>query len=261
MRKSKHGVKTGYTPQETREQERQREANARRGRALQAFMARYDAVPILERQASDWLEGFGVGATGSGGSGNAMGGGRTLADAIRGMVDHKLDPETNQIITTSIPQREGHELALRCTEHAERIRAWLNEAPQLDKRLYELLPKDHPLAEMQARHAERTDAGAGTCDGCGRPVPGIRENPTLGIKADRIKAGYCYGQPDACYPKWLAAGSPSKAEFKAITDPGLGKDETPGNPPPTNTTAILSDFTGHQSAHPPPTEPPSQAAS
>ncbi len=253
----KRGVSTGYKPQESREKERQREANAKRGAALQAFMARYDAVAILERQAIDWLEGFGAGAAAGGGS-NAAAGGRTLAEAIRGMVDHKLNRETNQVEQTTIPLREGHELAERCAAHAYRITKWLALGDRLDRELYALLPKDHPLAEMRARHEQQASGGAGTCPACGRNVPGIRENPTLNIKADRLKANLCYGQPDSCYDAWRNDGGPDKTlwteQHNKNAHPNMGENEPAGNAPQPDARAVLSDFTGHERANQPRSE-------
>lgn len=162
----------------------------------------------LRQQAEDWAEGLSRTTE----SGSVSGGG-------------PADPTLAKILRTPI----GHGLADQATDVADRIDAWIRYGNALAFAAQRLLPLDHPVAEMLAKHRDIRQAGAGVCQRCHRDVPGIRENPMLGIEADRLKAGFCYGQPPHCYAAWVASGMVNRARFIHDWKTVSGTAETAGH--------------------------------
>lgn len=175
----------------------------------------------LRQLADDWAEGH-RSQPGPGGTGGGI-----------------ADPTLARILRT--PQ--GHGLADQAADVANRIDAWIRYGNALSYAATKLLPVDHPVAEMLAKHRDIRQAGAGICQRCKRSVPGIRENPLLDIEADRLKAGYCYGQPPHCYDTWVQRGRPNRATYNESLEQTLGEKETPG-PPAADTNAVPSPGSG-----------------
>lgn len=149
------------------------------------------------------------------------------------------DPVAARVLRTPA----GHGLAEQCADTANRIDAWIRHGNALARVAERLLPLDSQVAQMLAKHNAVRHVGAGICGRCGRDVPGIKENPLFDIKADRLKAGYCYGQPPECYNAWLAAGRPDRARFVDAWKHESGTDETAG-PTPRADDALLSAVLG-----------------
>lgn len=166
----------------------------------------------IRQLATDWAEGHN---TSSGGPGVSGGG--------------AADPTLARILRSP----EGHGLADQANDVADRIDAWIRYGNALTYAATKLLPLDHPVAEMLAKHRDIRQAGAGTCQRCKRSVPGIRENPLLNIEADRLKGGYCYGQSPHCYDTWTQQGRPNRATFNESLNQTSGENETAGPTPVT----------------------------
>lgn len=166
----------------------------------QAFVARMvltllDARAPLRRQAEDWAEGFA--AT----SGGQPGGRGSIAR-----------PTESRALTPT----HGAGLANDCATTANEIDDWLHTGERLANRALRLLPLEHPVAEMLARHGAIRQIGAGSCQRCHTGVTGNGE--------DRLRSGWC----PACYQRWIRAGRPDRARFNNDASPQAGDSKGAG---------------------------------
>lgn len=200
--------------------DRSREHNKRRSEAIQRFVARYDARTRLRAQADDWAEGFSANTDMT----HTIGG--TSGDRISAVVVGPY-PSTDPEDEGKVELIEGHGLAQRCAAQADWLDQWLRDGDRSDNETFALLPADHPLAEMRARHANPRNTGAGICDRCGHNAIGIRESAAFNITADRIKNGYCFGPAgNDCYNTWISASRPNREAFIKTWQPEGGLEET-----------------------------------
>lgn len=203
-------IRTGYKPSQPTAGENRQDRRARN--ATRWFATLIAAIPILEQQAHDWAEGF------NSTTGGAPGG--------RGSISR---PTETRALNT--PAGEG--LADDCSALARELDDWLREGSRLTSRALRLLPQEHPVADMLARHAEARWNGAGECKACGDWVEGIDADQDTGHRLRR-------GLDAKCFKKWERAGKPDLVTW--IADQrhrnGLcqqreclhqhGDDETPG---------------------------------
>lgn len=176
------------------------------GATVRRFATLLAARTPLRQYAADWEE------TTASSSGTGSRGGLPA------------DPVIARLLRTP----EGHGLADQAAKVADQIDEWMRTGNQLARIAQRLLPMDHPVAEMFIRHRELRQSGAGICQRCKRQVPGIVENKLDGIEADRLKSGFCFGQPPHCYEAWRRSGMRDRATFIANWDHGSGTPETAG---------------------------------
>ncbi len=205
------------------------------GATIRRFSSVIAAVKPLLQFAEDWREGFAARTDMTHTIGHSTGDSRVFSDAVTGMTDHVEDKVTRQVKAVTIPEREGHGLADDCARVARDIEAWIVEGNHLAREVQRLLPKDHAVAMTLVKNQAVTLMGAGVCQRCGRDVPGIVEAPIYGIKPDRLKSGFCYGQEPHCYDAWRRRGMRDRARFiqewkdaEAAAKAAAGARETPG---------------------------------
>lgn len=172
---------------------------ADRGGMVRRFASLLDARSVLRRLADDWDEGF------SSTSSSAADGG-----------SHGSGPAHPVEVAALEPGREGAGLSARCRLLALAVDEWARQGAALAGEVRALLPLDHPVAEMLARHGAVRFIGAGSCLKCANGVSGVGE--------DRMKSGFC----PACHGRWRRAGYPDRVRFVADASPTVGDGETAG---------------------------------
>jgi hypothetical protein len=193
------------------------------------FASLVAAAAPLRQHADDWAEGFSASTDLDHTIGGTTGDSRVVGEAIAGMKDHVENRVTRQVEETTVPLREGHGLATECERLADDIEEWIAQGNRLARRALRLMPVDHPVAMTMAKHQEVRLAGAGPCNRCGRDVPGIVESAVDGTQADRLKSGFCFGQPPHCYEAWRRTGMRDRKKFIDDWHAESGTDETPAS--------------------------------
>lgn len=143
-----------------------------------------DARPALRRQAEDWDEGF------------------SAATELTHTIGRSNASRVENAVISDKP-RAGTGLADQCRTTATDIDKWIHEGYTLATRVLRLLPLQHPVAEMLARHAQARFNGAGYCEACGVWVEGADYQPNG--RGHRIVQGLC----PAHYEYWRANVRPS----------------------------------------------------
>lgn len=190
-------IRTNYQPSAPANPNNSRQERRARN-AARWFTTLIAAAAVLEQQADDWAEGFPPASGGQpGGTGSIS---RPVEAAV--ITPYRQNPDGTDDDTGPVwQQREGQHLADQCAAAVAELDDWLRQGSRLNAKVLRLLPQQHHVAEMLARHADARFNGAGECKACGEWVEGVDADQDTG---HRLRRGLC----PACYKRWERAGRP-----------------------------------------------------